>query len=34
MKLDFNMHVLVHAPNPDRSQTKADLLPLAKGAGN
>jgi glyoxylase-like metal-dependent hydrolase (beta-lactamase superfamily II) len=34
LKLDFNTHVLVHAPNPDRPQTKADLLALAKGTGN
>jgi hypothetical protein len=26
--------VLVHAPNPDRPQTKADLLALAKVTGN
>jgi glyoxylase-like metal-dependent hydrolase (beta-lactamase superfamily II) len=31
LKLDFDAHVLVHAPNPDRPQTKADLLALAKG---
>ena len=31
LKLDFDTHVLVHAPNPDRPQTKADLLALAKG---
>ena len=30
LKLDFDRHVLVHAPNPDRPQTKADLLALAK----
>jgi hypothetical protein len=34
LKLDFDRHVLVPAPNPDRPQTKADLLALAKGAGN
>jgi glyoxylase-like metal-dependent hydrolase (beta-lactamase superfamily II) len=34
LKLDFDRHVLVHAPNPDRPQTKADLLALAKGTGN
>jgi hypothetical protein len=34
LKLDFNTHVLVHAPNPDRPQTKQDLLALAKGSGN
>jgi glyoxylase-like metal-dependent hydrolase (beta-lactamase superfamily II) len=32
LKLDFEAHVLVHAPNPDRPLTKADLLALAKGA--
>lgn len=31
LKLDFDAHVLVHAPNPDRPLTKADLLALAKG---
>ncbi|HEY7499346.1 MAG TPA: MBL fold metallo-hydrolase [Vicinamibacterales bacterium] len=31
LKLDFEPHVLVHAPNPDRPLTKADLLSLAKG---
>jgi len=31
LKLDFDRHVLVHAPNPDRPLTKADLLELAKG---
>jgi glyoxylase-like metal-dependent hydrolase (beta-lactamase superfamily II) len=31
LKLDFDRHVLVHAPNPDRPLTKADLLTLAKG---
>jgi glyoxylase-like metal-dependent hydrolase (beta-lactamase superfamily II) len=30
LKLDFERHVLVHAPNPDRPLTKADLLALAK----
>jgi hypothetical protein len=29
LKLDFESHVLVHAPNPDRPLTKADLLALA-----
>ena len=29
LKLDFEAHVLVHAPNPDRPLTKADLLALA-----
>lgn len=33
LKLDFDRHVPVHAPNPDRPQTKADLLALAKGTG-
>jgi glyoxylase-like metal-dependent hydrolase (beta-lactamase superfamily II) len=31
LKLDFEGHVLVHAPNPDRPMTKADLMALAKG---
>ena len=31
LKLDFDRHVLVHAPNPDRPLTKADLLSLLKG---
>jgi len=31
LKLDFDRHVLVHAPVPDRPLTKADLLNLAKG---
>jgi glyoxylase-like metal-dependent hydrolase (beta-lactamase superfamily II) len=31
LKLDFEGHVLVHAPNPDRPMTKADLLALLKG---
>ncbi len=31
LKLDFDRHILVHAPNPDRPLTKADLLELAKG---
>jgi glyoxylase-like metal-dependent hydrolase (beta-lactamase superfamily II) len=34
LKLDFESHVLVHAPNPDRPLTKADLLALAKGGTN
>ena len=34
LKLDFEPHVLVHAPNPDKPQTKADLLALAKGSTN
>jgi glyoxylase-like metal-dependent hydrolase (beta-lactamase superfamily II) len=29
--LDFDRHVLVHTPNPDRPMTRADLLALAKG---
>jgi glyoxylase-like metal-dependent hydrolase (beta-lactamase superfamily II) len=28
--LEFDRHVLVHAPNPDRPMTRADLLTLAK----
>jgi glyoxylase-like metal-dependent hydrolase (beta-lactamase superfamily II) len=31
LKLDFDRHVLVHPPNPDRPMTKADLLQLMKG---
>lgn len=31
LQLDFERHVMVHAPNPDRPMTKADLLALAKG---
>jgi glyoxylase-like metal-dependent hydrolase (beta-lactamase superfamily II) len=31
LKLDFEHHVLVHAPNPDRPITRADLMTLAKG---
>ena len=31
LKLDFDRHVLVHAPNPDRPLSRADLLALAKG---
>ena len=31
LKLDFDRHVTVHAPNPDRPLTKADLLGLIKG---
>jgi glyoxylase-like metal-dependent hydrolase (beta-lactamase superfamily II) len=30
LQLDFDRHVTVHAPNPDRPLTKADLLALAK----
>ena len=32
LKLDFDRHVTVHAPTPDRPLTKADLLELAKTA--
>ena len=32
LQLDFDRHVMVHAPNPDRPMTKADLLALIKGA--
>ena len=32
LQLDFDRHVMVHAPNPDRPMTRADLLALAKGA--
>jgi glyoxylase-like metal-dependent hydrolase (beta-lactamase superfamily II) len=31
LKLDFDRHVLVHPPNPDRPLTKADLMALVKG---
>ena len=31
LKLDFDRHITVHAPNPDRPLTKADLLGLLKG---
>ena len=31
LKLDFEGHVLVHAPVPDRPITRADLMALAKG---
>lgn len=31
LKLNFEGHVLVHAPNPDRPLTRADLMTLAKG---
>lgn len=34
LKLDFEAHVLVHPPNPDRPLTKADLLELAKKGTN
>jgi glyoxylase-like metal-dependent hydrolase (beta-lactamase superfamily II) len=30
LQLDFDRHVMVHAPNPDRPMTKADLLALVK----
>ena len=30
--LDFDRHVMVHPPNPDRPMTKADLLALVKEA--
>ena len=32
LKLDFDRHVMVHPPNPDRPMTRADLYELAKGA--
>ena len=32
LKLDFDRHVMVHPPNPDRPMTRADLYALAKGA--
>ena len=32
LKLDFDRHVMVHAPDPDRPMTKAALYALAKGA--
>jgi glyoxylase-like metal-dependent hydrolase (beta-lactamase superfamily II) len=31
LQLDFDRHVTVHAPNPDRPTTKAELLALVKG---
>jgi glyoxylase-like metal-dependent hydrolase (beta-lactamase superfamily II) len=31
LKLDFERHVLVHPPNPDRPMTRADLMALVKG---
>jgi hypothetical protein len=34
LKLDFEAHVLVHPTNPDKPQTKADLLALAKRSTN
>jgi hypothetical protein len=30
LAIDFERHVTVHAPNPDRVLTKADLFELAK----
>jgi len=30
LQLDFERHVMVHAPNPDRPMTKGDLLALVK----
>jgi glyoxylase-like metal-dependent hydrolase (beta-lactamase superfamily II) len=30
LQLDFERHVMVHAPDPDRPMTKADLLALVK----
>jgi glyoxylase-like metal-dependent hydrolase (beta-lactamase superfamily II) len=33
LKLDFDRHVLVHPPTPERVMTKADLLELAKVKG-
>jgi len=32
LRLDFDRHIMVHAPNPDRPMTRADLLALAKGS--
>ena len=32
LQLDFDRHVTVHAPNPDRPMTKADLLALVQGS--
>jgi glyoxylase-like metal-dependent hydrolase (beta-lactamase superfamily II) len=31
LKLDFDRHVMVHPPNPDRPMTRADLYELATG---
>ena len=31
LKLQFDRHVLVHAPNPDRPMTREDMLSLSKG---
>jgi glyoxylase-like metal-dependent hydrolase (beta-lactamase superfamily II) len=33
LKLDFDRHVLVHPPSPERVMTKAELLELAKAKG-
>jgi glyoxylase-like metal-dependent hydrolase (beta-lactamase superfamily II) len=32
LQLEFDRHIPVHTPNPDRTVTKADLIALAKGA--
>ena len=32
LKLDFERHVMVHPPSPDRPMTRANLYALAKGA--
>jgi glyoxylase-like metal-dependent hydrolase (beta-lactamase superfamily II) len=32
LHLEFDRHVLVHPPDPDRPMTKADLLALVKGS--
>jgi glyoxylase-like metal-dependent hydrolase (beta-lactamase superfamily II) len=32
LKLQFDRHVMVHPPDPDRPMTRADLYELAKGA--
>jgi glyoxylase-like metal-dependent hydrolase (beta-lactamase superfamily II) len=32
LQLDFDRHVTVHSPNPDRPMTKADLLALTQGS--
>jgi glyoxylase-like metal-dependent hydrolase (beta-lactamase superfamily II) len=32
LRLDFDRHVTVHAPDPDRPMAKSDLLALVKGA--
>ena len=31
LQLDFDRHVMVHAPDPDRPMTKAELLALVQG---